>query len=210
MADDPIERRMTAKAEEAKYQRFAELGDVIEWYGTTYTVGPECDWRSGTGAVLCVTCQYGMHRYPEERDHRWSRGERPHLLVRWCFEHGPEVQVRLTYGSGDGGPAGPTPIPDELVPDGPMMKAWPDAVFPLVELVGRLVELDPWESSQEGLDDGCHFCYSDRYAGGGPEHQHRRLGVHELDCAWVAGRRLLGLDLMGHTVTNDESNGAAP
>ena len=65
------------------------------------------------------------------------------------------------------------------------------------DLIERLIEECPIETSTEGLDDCCHFCGADaRY-----KHM-KRIGEpaghwaeHEWDCPWVEATRFLGRDL---------------
>lgn len=72
-------------------------------------------------------------------------------------------------------------------------------------IVERLIEPDPWEQSQEGLDDWCHFCGSDRRWWQPPpgEPHWRRIyhHVHETDCAWVQAHEALDRPLPDHHYT---------
>lgn len=53
---------------------------------------------------------------------------------------------------------------------------------------------DPWCHSQEGLDDGCHFCngWKDRLEG------RIFIRIHEQDCVWIAAMDYLGREHPEH------------
>ena len=65
----------------------------------------------------------------------------------------------------------------------------------VAKIAQSIAALDPWCHSQEGLDDGCHFCGSDRgkpqWSSSDPPGQF----VHEPFCPWLALREYLGLSL---------------
>ena len=66
----------------------------------------------------------------------------------------------------------------------------------VAKIAQSIAALDPWCHSTEGLDDGCHFCGSDR---GNPQWSSTEppgLFVHEPWCSWLALRESLGLGLV--------------
>lgn len=71
-----------------------------------------------------------------------------------------------------------------------------------IQILGDLVQPDPWEHSYEGLDDCCHFCGSDTdWWGpppGRPNWDRQGFRFHRDDCAWIRGMDFLGRQRDGH------------
>lgn len=64
--------------------------------------------------------------------------------------------------------------------------------------LARLVDVDPWTHSREGLDDGCLFCGSSNYLHNGTASQARYY--HRPDCVWISACRFLKIKQTHHFV----------
>lgn len=66
------------------------------------------------------------------------------------------------------------------------------------DLVCRLVDVEPWSWSNEGLDDCCTFCGS-RLMGVTAEGDHY---VHDAECVWLEAMDALGRQHPNHEARN--------
>lgn len=71
-------------------------------------------------------------------------------------------------------------------------------------LLVALLPDDPIGRSEDGLQDGCFWCCADvRYRRNGPSST--EWIMHDLDCPWAEGRRILGLPIDPHEVAPIET-----
>lgn len=74
-----------------------------------------------------------------------------------------------------------------------------------IQILGDLVQPDPWEHSYEGLDDSCHFCgsderWSERLTRSSRD---RHYYFHRDDCPWIMGMNFLGRRRAEHLLLNE-------